>query len=435
MSDPPSSQSETDQERAGESQPDTDDSGDAGAAQLTSDILAFVDYAKASTYYPEEGAHGRLQSEGDRPAPFGRWVSRGWITDDGGLQRMGVSLLTTWQRSDDAADKLAELDPTQFLEWVQQHGAVATVRESGTDERIEAPPDATADTYKGLTVRATVPDELTVPTGHETYYERPVRAGKTELDVMAHALKHGNHLDLKGETGTGKSESILHLAEQVNVGVEQVNFSEEVRMSYLLGHYEVYSHDGATEMQWVDGVLTKCMRYGGWFVADEHDMISGDVSSLLHSATEKGDAVVTIPEKGETITVHEDFRFIGTRNINYAGSNQLNKAYESRLHSLRFEYLDQHQEVEIVLEEVDLSSTRRVDVRQVVEIGRELRDAYLDGALPKPITLRSMIRAAEFLEDGFMRPKEAAKTAYVDRFPEQSGHRSSVETTIETYGG
>jgi hypothetical protein len=426
MSDPPSSQTETDQERAVESRPDTDDSGDAGAAQLTSDILAFVDYAKASTYHPEEGPHGRLQSERDRPEPFGRWVSRGWIADDGGLQQMGVSLLTTWQRSGDAADKLAELDPTQFLEWVQQHG---------TDERIESPPDARADTYKGLTVRATAPDELTVPTGHETYYERPVRAGKTELDIMAHALKHGNHLDLKGETGTGKSESILHLAEQVNVGVEQVNFSEEVRMSYLLGHYEVYSHDGATEMQWVDGVLTKCMRYGGWFVADEHDMISGDVSSLLHSATEKGDAVVTIPEKGETISVHEDFRFIGTRNVNYAGSNQLNKAYESRLHSLRFEYLDQHQEVEIVLEEVDLSSTRRVDVRQVVEIGRELRDAYLDGALPKPITLRSMIRAAEFLEDGFLRPKEAAKTAYVDRFPEQSGHRSSVETTIEAYAG
>ncbi|MFD1586450.1 AAA family ATPase [Halorientalis brevis] len=433
MSDSSSSQSDAESETTDVARSETGRSHD-GPDQLRSDVLGFVDYAKRATYDPEDGPNGSLEAAGSRPDAFGRWVSRGWITDAGVLEQQGVSLLTTWQRSDSAAAKLDDLGPAQFMQWVQRDGALSSMGETTADDE-SATTDAAAGTYKGLAIRTDVPDALTVPTGHDTYYERPVRAGKTELDVMAHALKHGNHLDLKGETGTGKSEAILHLAQQVNVGVEQVNFSEEVRMSYLLGHYEVYSHDGATEMQWVDGVLTKCMRYGGWFVADEHDMISGDVSSLLHSATEKGEAVVTIPEKGETITVHDDFRFIGTRNVNYAGSNQLNKAYESRLHSLRFEYLDQHQEVEIVLEEVDLSSTRRVDVRQVVEIGRELRQAYLDGALPKPITLRSMIRAAEFLEDGFMRPKEAAKTAYVDRFPEQSGHRSSVEKTIETYAG
>ncbi len=433
MADSSPSQSDDETADVARSEPDgrTRDGGD----QLQSDILEFVDYAKQATYRPEEGPNGSLEAATSRPAAFSRWVSRGWITDAGVLEQQGVSLLTTWQRSESAAQKLDDLGAAQFMQWVQGDDSVSSMGDSAAEQTASTATDTDAGTYKGLEVRTDVPDALTVPTGHETYYERPIRASKTELDVMAHALKHGNHLDLKGETGTGKSEAILHLAQQVNVGVEQVNFSEEVRMSYLLGHYEVYSHDGATEMQWVDGVLTKCMRYGGWFVADEHDMISGDVSSLLHSATEKGEAVVTIPEKGETITVHEDFRFIGTRNVNYAGSKQLNKAYESRLHSLRFEYLDQHQEVEIVLEEVDLSSTRRVDVRQVVEIGRELREAYLDGALPKPITLRSMIRAAEFLEDGFMRPKEAAKTAYVDRFPEQSGHRSSVEKTIETYAG
>lgn len=424
------SEGETDEES-----PVADDQSQNDAGLLKSDILGFVDYARRSTYNAEVGPNGRLESTESPPGQFGRWMSRGWIQENGVLEDAGVSLLTTWQRSESAAEKLDELDPTQFMQWVQSNGALSSVRQSVDDGGPDSSAETASGTYKGLDIRVSVPDELTVPSGHETYYERPVRAGKTELDVMAHALKHGNHLDLKGEAGTGKSEAILHLAEQVNVGVEQVNFSEEVRMSYLLGHYEVYSHDGATEMQWVDGALTKCLRYGGWFVADEHNMISGDVSSLLHSATEKANAVVTIPEKGESITVHDDFRFIGTRNVNYAGSKQLNKAYESRLHSLRFEYLDQHQEVEIVLQEVDLSTTKRVDVRQVVEIGRELRRAYLDGALPKPITLRSMIRAAEFLEDGFMRPKEAAKTAYVDRFPKQSGHRSSVEKKIETYAG
>lgn len=413
---------------------ETDSRSTADPEPLRSDIFGFVEYARQSTYDRDAGPHGRLDASGSRPDAFERWVSRGWIRDDGVLERTGVSLLTTWQRTDAPAERLDDLGPSGFLDWVDGSGAGPSMQTATADGHTTPPPSATG-TYKGLAIRDQVPDELTVPSGHGTYYERPIHDGKTELDVMAHALKHGNHLDLKGETGTGKSEAILHLAEQVNAGVEQVNFSEEVRMSYLLGHYEVYSRDGATEMQWVDGVLTKCMRHGGWFVADEHDMISGDVSSLLHSATEKGDAVVTIPEKGETIHVHDDFRFIGTRNVNYAGSNQLNKAYESRLHSIRFEYLAQHQEVEIVLQEVDLSSTRRVDVRQVVEIGRELRGAYLDGALPKPITLRSMIRAAEFVEDGFMRPKAAAKTAYVDRFPEQSGHRSSVEKMIDTYAG
>lgn len=421
-----------DDEDAGSGDADSESAGGTGGT--TAAILQFVEYARQSTYRPEAGPNGRLEAD-TRPDQYERWVARDWIQDDGALLEDGVAILTMWQRSDAPAAKLEEHGPTQFLEWARGNGALSGVRESVGDRDSTASTATGAGTYKGLEVRSSVPEALSVPTGHETYYERPMRGGKTDLEVMAHALKHGNHLDLKGETGTGKSEAILHLAQQTQVGVEQVNFSEEVRMSYLLGHYEVYSHDGATEMQWVDGVLTKCMRHGGWFVADEHDMISGDVSSLLHSATEKGTAVVTIPEKGETIEVHDDFRFIGTRNMNYAGANQLNKAYESRLQSLRFEYLEEHQEVEIVLDAVDLSTTKRVDVRQVVQIGRELREAYLDGALPKPITLRSMLRAAEFLEDGFMGPKEAAKTAYVDRFPEQSGHRSSVEKKIETYAG
>jgi hypothetical protein len=68
-------------------------------------------------------------------------------------------------------------------------------------------------------------------------------------------------------------------------------------------------------------------------------------------------------------------------------------------------------------------------VESLVSLGSELRDDFERGEIPQPVTPRTLIRAAEFLEDGFMDLEDAAKTAIVDAYPEE--FRNPVETVIE----
>ena len=342
-----------------------------------------------------------------------RALEHDWIDSDLNLTRDGKAIIMNWQDSSRPRQKLERLGAPNFI----QDGYDLPLEKDDLGERD----------YHQVSVK--VDPAETCPTGHEDYIERDIRAGKTDLDIMGHALARGNHVHLKGHTGTGKTMAAKHFAQQTGHGVRQVNFSEEVRMSYLFGHYEVYEENGATEMRWVDGELTKAVRNGEWFIADEGNMMSGDVSSALHSAIEKGDAKFTIPEKGEVIDVHDDFRLIMTSNPRYAGTKPLNKAFANRFVTIEFEYLSQSDEVDVVMANTQLEQNRRNDVESLVSLGSELRDDFERGEIPQPVTPRTLIRAAEFLEDGFMDLEDAAKTAIVDAYPEE--FRNPVETVIE----
>lgn len=359
----------------------------------------------------EYGCVDMSEMEGERRD---RVIDHEWVTPNGELLKDGKAVLTEWNSHAQPMEVLMDIGTSDFIE----QGRERDLSVMEFEER----------TYKNIPVKPEVPE--TCPTGHEDYKEREIRAGKTELDVMGFALSKGNHVHLKGETGTGKTMAAKHLAQQTNHGVRQVNFSEEVRMSYLFGHYEVHEgNKGGTEMQWKDGELTKAVRNGEWFIADEGNMMSGDVSSALHSATEKGNAKLTIPEKGEVIDVHDDFRLIMTSNPRYAGTKQVQRAFGNRFHTIKFDYLDENSEVDIVMNNTELDISRRDEVMKIVKTGRELREDYLKGEISQPITPRTMIRAAEFLEGGFMDAEDATKTAMIDTFPEED--RSPVEKTIE----
>lgn len=354
-----------------------------------------------------------------------RWVEHGWMSpiDKFGSNRYelgaeGKKILARWEQADNPHDELDEETSPQFWE---NNFSDAWVKATSLKER----------TYKGIKIKDPndIPDDVDIPSGHDTYYERDYINNFSYLDVIGSTLSNGNHVEFRGEAGTGKSVAALHLAQFTNTFVERVNFSEEVRMSHLFGHYEVYEgNNGGTEMQWVDGVFTKTARHGGWFIADEIGMASGDVTSILHSALEKGDATLTIPEKGETIDVHDDFRLIGTNNPNYAGTKSRNIAFEDRVEIFKFDYFDLDTEVNIVMNEVD--DVEKSDVTPIVEVGRELREKYNEGTLNKTITPRSMIRAAEYLDK--MDPETACLATYPDRYPEEQGHARTVTKVIET---
>jgi len=374
---------------------------------------------KHGSFVDDGSMFGRVEFPGDfSDSRRDRFVDHGWMEDDGSLNEDGKAILKRWNEDPDPQKSLTS---TSAPSWVGE----------GRRDWGDLTGDIGSREYKGLPVRSEGGDD--VPSGYRHYIEREVADGQSDLELMAHMLSRGNHLLLKGHAGTGKTGAAQHLAQRTNTETSQVNFSEEVRMQHLFGHYEVREVNGGTEMEWVNGVLLDRIENGGWFVADEANMADGAITSILHSLLEKqsgdGTARMTVPEKGESVEVSDDFRLIATENPRYEGTKQKNKAFADRLFEIPFGYLSEDDDIEIVEEAID-DAVPRDQIERVVSVGRQLRRDFLNGELSIPITPRAMIRAGELLEGGFMSPEAAAKQAYMNNF--EKDERTPVEKTIET---
>lgn len=368
-------------------------------------------------YVDDSSLYGRLDVSEIPESRVEKWVEHEWIVSVGSpeLLESGKAIMMRWN---------LDARPDRAL---KQEGVPGFIRNA--KNKYDLYQGEIGDrSYRGLRVMS---HSRHVPEGYDDYIEREIRGGKTELEIMGHMMSRGHHVMLKGHAGTGKSGAVKHLAEMTQRNCSQVNFSEEVRISHLFGHYEVHSDgQGGTEQEWIDGVLTERARDGGLFIADEANMMTGDTSSILHSAMERGaNSQMTIPQKGETIDVHPDFRIVATINPRYAGTNQVNKAFGDRFFELELDYLDSPSETDVVHSRVE--GIERSDVESLVDLGRDLREDFLQGEVSEIVTPRSMIRAADLAGDGFLSLEEAAKIAYLEEFPPEE--KTPVEKTIETY--
>lgn len=369
-------------------------------------------FCKKSNLRNPDDDHGRVVFNGISKDRHNRLVNHGWIKTDNWLTKEGRAIIDRWNAIPNPDDVLDAEGAPKF-----KSNSVKKMENSNNDDK-----------YKNLSILNY--EHPNIPQGHDYYEERIIRNGKTDLELVGYALEKGNHIMLKGETGTGKSELAKHIAQETNRPAWQVNFSEETRISHILGHYEVYEENGANEMRWVNGALLDAIEQGGIFIADEINAADGAITMLLHSATEKEDATITVPERGDTVEVHDNFRMIGTMNPRYAGTRQQNRAFKNRFFEMEMDYLETSTETDVVMSKSDLHSTYKETVRSVVSLAGDLREDYERGNISTPVTPRDLIRIAEFMENGFMGPMEATKLVLLEKMGDDE--RNAVEKTIET---
>lgn len=392
-------------------------------------------------FEPDYGMYGRITGVDDWRMQ--RFVDHGWIVDMGGeLTQTGKQICFHYKRLQQPKQELDERSVSSFI--------------SKAQEQINPTLDEVPrDYYKQIPVKDDDPDNPNIPSGHRHYEEVDHRDGKTDVELVGRNIARGNHIKLKGDTGTGKTKMAKHLAQMTMTETESVNFSKEVRIQHLLGHYEVYEKNGASEMVWIDGVLTsmarahqpdcsrdeptegtcpECGEKGGWFIADELNSADGATTMMLHSVTEKDDPSLTIPESGETVPIHPDFRLIGTLNPDYAGTRKQNEAFGSRFYHLKKDYLPKGQEADVVLQQAEIVQSDpedlRDDIERVLELVNDLRAEFRAGEIDTPITPREVMRIAENLDGGWMGFEEAVKDVILGRV--KSHEDSAVEKTIES---
>jgi len=172
---------------------------------------------------------------------------------------------------------------------------------------------------------------------------------KKTVEQVAIAIAHHMPVLLIGETGTGKTSLVRHLASKTNNAFVRVNHNGGTTIEDIAGRW-VINKDGETV--WLDGILIEAMKKGFWFLADEINAASAEVNFIYHSLLDD-DGRVLLAEKGNEVVIpHPNFRFFGAMNppAEYAGTKELNKALISRFMVVQVDFPAPKTEQKILME-------------------------------------------------------------------------------------
>lgn len=301
-------------------------------------------------------------------------------------------------------------------------------------------------------------DHPLVPEVNDSYKMREIN-GTEDLKLLSYVVNDPDFFAmLEGEAGVGKNMAIKTIASVSNWPMVRVNFSVGTTYQSLVGRYapvdsggteeetldrteavrktaqriyerddgDVVQFDKALELashsipdgssfRWVDGLLTRAVKNGWMFVADEINAADEEAVMPLNGLTENRDSrYLTIEEKSEVIEPHPRFRFIATRNpITYAGVSEMNSALESRSYVIEYGYHEDEAIEEIIAQNTDiLGNEGEHNLEQLVELAQDIRGMEQEGNdIITKISTRDLIKVGRLTD--IMDIEDAAKTVFL----------------------
>lgn len=183
--------------------------------------------------------------------------------------------------------------------------------------------------------------------GYRDYHERhehtpavkPYVFPKREVEEIATGVRLDLNIMLVGPTGCGKTSLPIQIAAVLGQPCVRFNMDGETRVAHLRGQQRPAAEDGVLTLRFELGLLAEAMSAGWWVVLDELDAASPAVLFTLQRVLEEGNRVLQIPETGERIHAHPDFRVFATSNTigyrararaRHAGTNMMNAALVDR---------------------------------------------------------------------------------------------------------
>lgn len=275
---------------------------------------------------------------------------------------------------------------------------------------------STGRDFHGLEILGDTGHPLVPELGHR-YFPRTLEGKRSDVDVVCRSMANADYQTLLiGETGVGKDVLLKHIAEQTNRPLVRVNFGQGSTYEDLVGLYTPTDGTEEAHFQWIDGILTKAVREGWIFVADELNAAPPEATMPLHGVTEEeGSRELIIEETNEVIKPHPEFIFAATINPpKYAGTQELNMAFKNRFYSFKIPYLEKEAEKELLLEKTPLDKyPNGGDVAEnLIWIAQRIRAG--EQTMNTPVSSRQLIQIGNLIanEDGseYMKPKAAVRT-------------------------
>lgn len=194
-----------------------------------------------------------------------------------------------------------------------------------------------------------------------------------------------------GDTGTGKTTIVKHLAEKAEKEWIRFNLTGETTVDDFVGKWTL--QDGNTK--WNDGVLLQAMKQGKWLIVDEINVALPEILTVLHSLLDDDRFIVVANNNGEVVRPAEEFRFFATMNPTeeYAGTKDLNKAFKSRFGIIAYmDYPDVETEVTIINEKTAVGKRQ---ARKLVTLGNKFRQAKKNDEIFYTCSTRDLMQWAD----------------------------------------
>lgn len=232
----------------------------------------------------------------------------------------------------------------------------------------------------------------------------------TDLEIIRKTIQNKLNSLLLGETGTGKTHCLRHLAYQMEIPYMRVNLNGGTTPEDLIGQW-IPKKDGPG-FEWADGVMTKMIRHGGLLVVDEINAANAEILFILHSLLDDERKVVLVQKDGEVVTAHTDFVFAATMNpTGYEGTKQLNLALFDRF--------------DVVIE--FKNNAERFAPQNMREAVRKIKEGIAAGNIMGTISTRGI---QQFIKNRELFGLDVAKEMFLQKF-ERLG-REVVEHLLDT---
>jgi nitric oxide reductase NorQ protein len=247
---------------------------------------------------------------------------------------------------------------------------------------------------------------------------------------------------LKGPTGVGKTRFVEYMSWRLGktlltakpkaraeadghhgIPLLTVACHEDMTASDLVGRYLI-EEEGT---RWIDGPLTRAVRYGGICYLDEVVEARKDTTVLIHPLTDHR-RILAMEKRGSIMEAHEGFLMVISYNPGYQTAlKDLKQSTRQRFVALEFGFPPKELEAKVVAHE---SGVDEETAWQLAKLGEKVRNLKEHG-LQEGASTRLLIYAGKLIVRGIS-PRRACQVAVVDALSDEVHAQRSVQEVVNS---
>ncbi len=252
-----------------------------------------------------------------------------------------------------------------------------------------------------------------------------------EVKLFETAYEQQIPVVLKGPTGCGKTRFIehmswllhRHIADRDDEGVPLITVAchEDLTASDLVGRYLLE----ADETRWIDGPLTRAVKFGAICYLDEVVEARKDTTVLIHPLADYR-RLLPVEKRGELLVAADGFLLVLSFNPGYQSAlKDLKHSTRQRFIAIEFGYPGRDQEAEIIVRE---SGCEPGTAAQLAKLGEKVRNLREHG-LEEGVSTRLLVYAGKLAARGIA-PRRACKTAVVWALTDDHEVQRTIEEVV-----
>jgi MoxR-like ATPase len=193
--------------------------------------------------------------------------------------------------------------------------------------------------------------------------------------------------------------------------VTSISGSSDLTADWLLGGPTIaYDEDSHQQIIHQPGLLLQAVQDGDLLVFEEINMVLSEITSLLHPLLD-WQRILPVPGVGH-VKPHPSFRMIACMNPGYAGTRQVNEAFESRFCPIRIPYPSEPTIVDIITSETGVKKEIAQDYASIFHM--IIQRAENRDISEEAVSIRALIGAARDTVEIKLSPKDAIRYRICD---------------------